>query len=155
MAIGRAVWVGFSLIAALSGRIAAQENQSDTGVARLLTPDRLVRIHGPGIGRISGTVRQLRPDLVLRTDSGDRRVSLGSVDTLWVRGRRIKTGAIVGGILGVASGIFLGSIVDAVCEFDCRDNSEVTIGLLGGGTGMVVGAVVGAAIPKWKRAFPR
>ena len=85
-------------------------------------------------------------------------VWLRAVDSVWTRGRAWKTGAIVGGAVGMALlGAFTSVIVSGLCEVDC-DNAglegAVVGGLVGLGGGALLGAAVGAAIPKWKRRFP-
>jgi hypothetical protein len=87
-----------------------------------------------------------------RTDT----LSLGDVRTLAVRGRHTKTGAIVGGSAGLATGIFVGWLVGALCDAAVCDRAGpflVTIPLFTGG-GSLLGAVIGAAVPKWKQVFP-
>jgi hypothetical protein len=127
----------------------------DSASILLLKPDRFVRIQLPDLGRIQGTVGlRTESELVLRLEGEDRRVSLAAVDTLWVRGRHTKTGAIIGGLLGIGGGIFLGALVNAVCEYDCDGNYVVGGAVFGAVTGGVVGAIIGAAIPRWRRVFP-
>jgi len=87
-----------------------------------------------------------------RTDT----LSLGGVQSLAVRGRHTRTGAIVGGSAGLAAGIFIGWLVGAICdaaECDRTGPLLVTIPLFTGG-GTLLGAAIGAAVPKWKTVFP-
>lgn len=126
----------------------------DSASVVMLKPDRFVRIQVPDLGRITGTVRWLRPADVMISRDGDHIVALAAIDTLWVRGRRTKAGAIIGGILGAGGGAFLGALGDALCEVDCEGDSVLPGALLGAGAGAIIGAVVGTAIPRWKRVFP-
>lgn len=96
----------------------------DSAMVTWLRPSRLVRFAGPGMGRVEGTVERQQGNSLSLTNRGVRRViSLGSIDTLWVRGRATKTGAIIGGILGIGTGVFLAALADGLCEFDCHHNS--------------------------------
>ena len=127
----------------------------DSASILLLRPDRFVRIQLPEIGRIQGRVGfRTESEMVLQMDEKNRTVSLGSVDTLWVRGRRTKTGAIIGGLLGIGGGIFLGAIANALCEYDCGGNYIVGGAAFGAVSGGVAGAIIGTAIPRWRRVFP-
>jgi hypothetical protein len=127
----------------------------DSASVLLLKPDRFIRIQVPGMGRLTGNVAlRSASELTLMTETDSRAISLGSIDTLWVRGRRTKTGAIVGGILGIGGGIFLGALGEALCEYDCEGNYIVGGALFGAAAGGAAGAIVGTAIPRWKRVFP-
>lgn len=83
-------------------------------------------------------------------------LALARVQSLAVRGRHTRTGAIVGGATGLAAGIFFGYVIGAVCDAAECDRGRpylYTIPLFGGG-GTLLGAVIGAAIPKWKQVYP-
>lgn len=87
-----------------------------------------------------------------RTDT----LRLAQLQTLSVRGRHTRTGAIVGAAAGLAAGIYFGYFIGASCESSDCDGGEpylLTIPLFGGG-GALLGAAIGAAVPKWKRVFP-
>ena len=150
--------LGFLLLGSIAigpFSLAAQEHLDSASVAQL-KPDRFVRIQVPDLGRVSGRVNALTPNkLTLVTADRDRRVSLAAIDTLWVRGRRTKTGAIIGSIVGLGGGIFLGLLVDGLCEYDCGNGAPVTLGILGAAAGAGAGALIGAAIPRWRKIFPR
>lgn len=96
--------------------------------------------------------------LGIRTDAGTTdTLSLTALRELSVRGRHTKTGAIVGGIAGVAFGVFVGVMVNALCEGgdDCQGSAPYLIAIPAfGGGGALLGAAVGSAFPKWKRVFP-
>jgi hypothetical protein len=127
----------------------------DSASILLLKPDRFVRLRVPDLGRVQGRVGFLSPtELTLQAETEYRTIRLAAVDTLWVRGRRTKAGAIIGAILGIGGGIFLGAVGDALCEYDCNGNYVVTGGVLGGLAGGVTGAIIGSAFPRWRRVFP-
>lgn len=95
--------------------------------------------------------------LGIRTDAGDTEtLRLTDLRELSVRGRHTKTGAIIGGVAGIGLGVFVATIVRAVCDAaDCDDTGPylVAVPLFGAGGGLL-GAAIGAAIPKWKRVYP-
>lgn len=144
--------------AALPGLLDAQDSRlaRDSATVVLLKPTRLVRFSLPAMGRVSGRIANRWGDTLALASNGTRQViSLGSIDTLWVRGRATKTGAIVGGILGIAGGLFLGALADGLCEYDCQNSDYlVTGGLLGLAAGAGTGAIIGAAIPRWRKVYP-
>jgi hypothetical protein len=93
----------------------------------------------------------------LDTEQGTRTIALRGIDTVWVRNRAWKTGAIVGGGIGmVALGVFTGLVVHATCE--TSDCGTAAAALAGGGIGLasgaLLGAAIGAAFPRWNRRFP-
>lgn len=148
----------FLLVAGAAGRVQPQQSASpglDSASILQLRPDRFVRIQLPEIGRIQGRVGSRSGSaIVLQMEGEDRTISLGAVDTLWVRGRRTKSGAIIGGLLGIGGGIFLGAIANALCEYDCGGSFVIGGAIAGGVAGGALGAVIGAAIPRWRRVFP-
>jgi hypothetical protein len=120
-----------------------------------LKPDRLVRLQVPDQGRLQGRVGfRSGSELLLKMDGEERRISLGGVDTLWVRGRHTRTGAIIGGILGTGGGILLGALATGLCEYDCDNNYVLSGAVFGLAAGGAAGALVGAAFPRWRRVFP-
>lgn len=147
------------LLASVGAPLIAQDARSgglDSSSIVMLKPNRFVRIQLPDLGRVQGTVGFLTAtEMVLRTEAETRTVSLGAVDTLWVRGRNTKAGAIIGAIVGLGGGIFLGLLAEGLCEYDCGGNVAVPVALVGMGAGALSGAVVGSAIPRWRRAYPR
>lgn len=150
-------WLAVAAVTTIPSTLCAQSPQEglDSASIAQLTPRRYVRLQLPEYGRIQGTVGlRTGSELTLQMESESRRISLGAIDTLWVRGRRTTTGAIIGAILGAGGGALLGAVVDGLCEYDCEGNSVLGIGLLGAGAGAIVGGVVGTAIPRWKRIFP-
>lgn len=156
--VGRSVIMAGVLGAMVAAVLPAQQMAPrglDSASIVFLKPDRFVRIQLPDLGRIQGKVGfRTGSEMVLQMEDEKRTVSLSSVDTLWVRGRRTKTGAIIGGLVGIGGGIFLGALANALCEYDCGGNVVVAGALFGMATGGITGAVIGAAIPRWRRVFP-
>lgn len=94
----------------------------------------------------------------LQVAEGVEPVALDDVDSLWVRGTRLKTGAIVGSVVGAGAGLGIGL---AVCELaadgsGCEDVELVVLGTLAGaGVGAGLGALVGSAFPSWRLRYAR
>ena len=147
------------LLVSLVSTLSAQQSASgglDSSSILQLKPDRFVRIQLPELGRVQGTVgSRVSGEMVLESEEGARRVQLAAVDTLWVRGRATKLGAIIGAVLGLGGGLLLGALGDGLCEYDCEGNYTLTGGILGVAIGGATGAVIGTAIPRWRRVFPR
>jgi hypothetical protein len=127
-------------------------------LAPLVPKTSLVRLRAQGIETTGRLIALTSGVATLETETGNRTASLASVDSIWVRGRATKTGAIVGGIGGaVLFGAFVGYAVSGLCEVDC-DNSFLEGALVGGalglGGGAILGAGIGALIPKWRLRFP-
>ena len=148
----------FALLAILAWPLEAQETRSgelDSASVLQLKPERFVRIQVPDLGRMQGTVSfRTTRDMVLQMEGENRTISLGAIDTLWVRGRRTKAGAILGAILGIGGGVVLGALAEALCEYDCNGNYILGGGVFGAVTGGLTGAIIGTAIPRWRRVYP-
>lgn len=144
------------LLMAVGAPLRAQTAES------VLTPlvprSSLVRLRMSGTEMTGKLIALTSGVATLNTESGNRTATLASVDSIWVRGRATKTGAIIGGIAGaVIGGVFLGVVVDAMCEVDCDSagfQGAVVGGALGLGAGGLLGAGIGALIPKWRLRFP-
>ena len=148
----------FALLLSFVSGMNAQEpvrGGLDTASVLLLKPERFVRIQVPDLGRVQGRVGGLTAsDLVLQNEGNSRSVRLAAIDTLWVRGRATKTGAIIGAVLGIGAGVFLGALGEALCEYDCNHNYVLSGALIVGAMGGAAGAVIGTAIPRWRRVYP-
>jgi hypothetical protein len=86
-------------------------------------------------------------------------VPAADIDSLWVRGRATKTGALLGGLVGAVAGVGAGLFISQViCSTqDCGvDDAAPVLGLGAGGLagGALVGALIGSAVPKWRLRFP-
>ncbi|HKK07245.1 MAG TPA: hypothetical protein VKA44_00020, partial [Gemmatimonadota bacterium] len=126
--------------------------------ASRLEPWTPVRVWLAGGERLTGRLRSVEAGgLLLEGRTG--LVPLGSVDSLRVRGRRTRTGLLVGlvggGAAGTAVGALIGAVVEALCEVDCAGTGAgilvgAGLGLLAGSAGGAgLGAVLGSAIPRW------
>jgi hypothetical protein len=149
--------IAFVLLALWAPALAAQA--ADSVLAPLVPKSSLVRLRFQG-NEVTGRLLALTSGVAtLQTESGNRTASLASVDSIWVRGRATKTGAIVGLISGtVALGIFGGLVSDAFCEeADCSGafaQGALVGGLMGAVSGGLLGAGIGALVPKWRLRFP-
>ena len=147
-----------SFLLLLLGAPSLVAQTADSVLAPLVPKTSLVRLRTEGT-RVTGRLIALTSGVAtLETDSGNRSASLATVDSIWVRGRATRTGAIVGGIAGaVLFGAFVGYVAEGICEVDC-DNSFLEGALVGGalglGGGALLGAGIGALIPKWRLRFP-
>ncbi len=98
-----------------------------------------------------------RDPLTLRLLGHEAPLPVASIDSLWVRGRATKTGAIVGALAGVPlvaiyAGVSCTSDVLVYHGF-CAAGPIILAGLAGAAGGALIGTAVGAAIPKWRLAY--
>ena len=125
---------------------------------RTLKPGQTVRIRVHGGGRIESRIRSLQTEslaLQLVGDSGA--FDVAAIDSLWVRGRATRTGAIAGAaVVGVASFAFWAAICTGVSDGGCKEWGRVTAySVAGAGVGALIGAAVGAIQPKWRLRYAR
>jgi len=98
--------------------------------------------------------------VMLRLESEDSRlvnVPLDEIRSLRVRGRSTKTGAVIGGVAGLAFGVLAGVFVAKLADED--GDPEYASAVAGVGAfftvvGAGTGAIVGSAIPKWRLKWP-
>ncbi len=127
------------------------------GVIAALEPGQLLRLDVEGLGRVEG--RFLRADEAAITFAVGEPIPLPDINRLWVRGRYTKNGAWIGALVGIAFGIWIGTVAADACDIDgepCFTTAEAAAvgGLLSGAGGAVVGAGIGFAIPTWRLRFP-
>ena len=126
---------------------------------RTLKPGQTVRIRVHGGDRIGARIRSLQAGslpLQLVGDSGA--FDVAAIDSLWVRGRATRTGAIAGAaVVGVASVAFWAGLCTALSDGGgCNDWGRVTAySVAGAGVGALIGAGVGASVPKWRLRYAR
>jgi len=121
-----------------------------------LKPSANLRIETASLKRIDGRFLRATSDtLFLSAQGSEAAMPLRDVRVLWQRGRAVKTGAIVGFVVGAIGTSALFSAISGLGEDGNNHGSPVVWGIaLGGAGGIVVGGLVGAAIPKWHRRFP-
>ena len=118
---------------------------------RRLTPGADIRVHAVGQGRITGRFREASgPTLLLESDGVSLPLRTNALDSLWVRGNAVKTGAIAGGFYGYLAN-----------ELGCKDGGgdpcpeAIPLLALGGAAaGALLGALIGSTITKWHRRIP-
>jgi hypothetical protein len=127
---------------------------------RTLKPGQTVRIRVHGGGRIESRIRSLQAGslpLQLVGDSGA--FDIAAIDSLWVRGRATRTGAIAGAaVVGVASIAFWAGLCTALNDGPggCKEWGRVTAySVAGAGVGALIGAGVGALHGKWRLRYAR
>jgi hypothetical protein len=102
--------------------------------------------------------------LRLATEDSVWSVPAASVDTLWVRGRSTRSGAVIGAVsgallLGAAALGFVTACTEGPSEDPCEPRGVraqvvlggAALGALGGGG---AGALVGALVPRWRQRHP-
>ncbi|MGH7534173.1 MAG: hypothetical protein ACREMG_01165, partial [Gemmatimonadales bacterium] len=124
-----------------------------------LRPGQVVRVTTAGQGRVAARILELETGpRLLRLEGIPSPVALGSIDSLWVRGRATKTGLIVGAAVGGVSAFALAAAICGVAsEGQGCDvwGTVAAIGLGGAAGGALLGAAVGSAIPKWRWRYAR
>jgi hypothetical protein len=129
-------------------------------VIQTLRDSQWVRLVSPAFARREGQLLEVSSrELVLARHAQRVRVPAADIDSLWVRGRATKTGALVGGLVGALAGVGAGLFISQViCNNpDCdADDAAVVLSLGAGGVagGALVGALIGSAVPKWHLRFP-
>lgn len=121
-----------------------------------LKPSANLRIETSSLKRIDGRLLRATGDtLFLFAQGSEAAMPLRDVRVLWKRGRAVKTGAIVGAVVGA---IGLSMLVAAIVSIGESGNpgtgDYVLVGVAGAVGGGLVGGLIGAAIPKWHRRYP-
>ena len=148
------------LILALSSVGAQAQDAGLTSTMQAMTVGQRVRVDVSQVGRLEGRFLVANgATLTLDRDDVPVQLRLPDIERLWVRGRSTRRGALVGALVGVAFGIWIGTEAADVCDIDgepCFTTAEAAAvgGLLSGAGGAVVGAGIGFAIPTWRLRFP-
>jgi len=126
---------------------------------RTLKPGQTVRIRVHGGHRIESRIRSLQGgSLPLQLVGDNGAFDVAAIDSLWVRGRATRTGAIAGAaVVGVASFAFWGALCSGLSDGGgCKEWGRVTAySVAGAGVGALIGAGVGASVPKWRLRYAR
>jgi hypothetical protein len=122
---------------------------------RSLRAGRSVRIAGPNIGTVTGTLVGVHDgSLWLNSDSARGPLSLAGIDSIWLSHGHGGTGAILGMLVGgvVARVALAGNN----CDF--TDNGCITSTLLSAAgittVGALLGAVIGSGVKSWELRYP-
>ena len=125
---------------------------------------KIIRVRLSDGGRAAGPVLRWNSLAVLLGPymgyaAQDTFVAILSIDTLWLRGRSTRRGAMYGGISGLALGVAIGSTASSLCPGvggtkPCAQGA-VTSAVAGLVVGGLVGAVIGSGNPAWQRLHPR
>jgi hypothetical protein len=127
---------------------------------RTIKPGQTVRIRVHGGDRIESRIRSLRGEsLALQLVGDSAAFDVAAIDSLWVRGRATRTGAIAGAaVVGVASVVFWGGLCQGLSDGPggCTEWGRVTgYSLVSAGAGALIGAGVGSLVPKWRLRYAR
>jgi hypothetical protein len=126
---------------------------------RTLKPGQTVRIRVHGGDRIESRIRSLQAgSLPLQLVGDSAAFDVSAIDSLWVRGRATRTGAIAGAaVVGVASVAFWGALCSGLSDGGgCKEWGRVTAySVAGAGVGALIGAGIGALQPKWRLRYAR
>jgi hypothetical protein len=129
--------------------------QAQLAVLDSLKPNQTVRVRTVGGPRFVTRLGPSAGDLFERAETP---FQAGRVDSLWVRGHAVKTGAIVGAVI-VTPAAF--AYAAWACDFaaegaGCNEWGKVAaFSLVAGAAGAGLGAGVGALIPKWRLRYAR
>ena len=157
--------IGFTLAAAVSVDLSAQDNPADRAaeverVARRLNPGRTTQIRTDREtirGQFSGVSNE---GVILARAGGSAPIPFTTIEEMWKQGRSAGTGALIGaGVGAIAVGGFGVFLAGALCETGdgCNDD-KITVALfgaaIGGAGGGLIGAAVGALVKRWVRIYP-
>ena len=141
----------------------------------LLTPSSAIAQEAPWAGDVrSGQLVKVRSyqgqllegrfsrssahDPLLQLTSGEVSLMAAGVDSLWVRGNRAKTGALIGGLVFGAGSAVLGWWA---CEMGsdghgCQESGKVVgFSAAGAAVGVGFGALIGSAVGTWRLEYAR
>jgi hypothetical protein len=148
-----------------AGPVPAQGPETAASVGPLvprlgLPSGAVIRVAPVGGTRVEGPVlRATDGALVLWVAGREQTIPLHVGDSVWVRGRATKRGAITGGVLGLALTGAVVALFYSTCENGTDDpctgqEGFVPLGILAGGGGVFVGAALGSLFPRWHRRQP-
>ena len=151
------------ILAASPASVSAQSTDRETAVEAVKAGE-LVRLDVVRIGRMEGPFLATNDSTFTLTRNGEpAQVQLGDIERLWVRGRSTgkgaRIGALVGGVLGIAFGIWVAKTFSICGDYEDEPcvptlGGAAVGGLVGGAGGGLLGAGIGFAIPTWRLRFP-
>jgi hypothetical protein len=119
----------------------------------------VVRIRTPQGQILEGRFsRSPARDAKLQLDDHDLPLTDTAIDSLWVRGNRGMTGALIGGVVFGAAGAVVGYWA---CNIDtegqgCDDTGKVAgLSMVGVAVGAGLGALIGSTIGTWRLQYVR
>jgi len=113
-----------------------------------------VRVSGREIGTITGSLAGVHDGALWFDDPAQRQIPVAAIDSVWVRRGHAKTGAILGGVVGVLLAVrYLIDRCGWGGDQSCVQSTEA------GGDGMVlggvaIGAILGSVTKSWKLRYP-
>ena len=116
---------------------------------------RSVRIAGPTIGTVQGSIVGFRDGALWLQTSPPQGIPGTAIDSVWVSQPHTRAGAVVGMLISTAVALAVAS--RRTCDFQelaaCQMNALAqTSGILIGGT--LLGAAVGKSVKSWKLRYP-
>ncbi len=147
-----------ALVAVLPSDGSAQAAPTRESSVDALEAGQRVRVRAADALSIEGVFLGLEgPDMLLSTTPAEQaqRVPVDRLEALWVRKRRTgkgaMIGAIAGGVLGIAAGIYAMEVIEKPYGPDFADvvlGSALTA-IAGAGTGALIGYLVRGWSPVW------
>jgi hypothetical protein len=136
------------------------ERDSALGAALVrLHPGATIRIHSSSPpARVEGSFVSATPTTLYLTagvQAGE--YPRAGIDSLWVRHKATRNGAIIGAVPGGVFGLLVGWAATEFCTDEGGDPCPEAVPLLGLGgaaAGALLGALIGSFVPKWQRRFP-
>jgi hypothetical protein len=95
---------------------------------------------------------------ILQVEGSEVPISVAATDSLWVRGNRAMTGALIGGVVFGAGSTALGWFVCAMNNdgHGCQSTAQVLgFTALGTAVGAGLGALIGSAFGTWRLNYAR
>ena len=135
----------------------SQRTDPEAALARLEAGQRL-RVELMEGARETGRYRNHVGDSLRMHDGAVVTIAMDDLRKVWTRGNNWKTGALVGGGVGLVAGAVVGAwLGDFACAEggeDCTLEAALALGGIGAAGGAGLGAVAGLLIPRWDQQWP-